>query len=53
MKFGTECPEKNGRNGRFYTKICIFEVIAFVWLKPLLIDETIMGATEFSSRWNK
>jgi hypothetical protein len=33
--------------------ISIVEVIVFVWLKPLLIDEIIMSTTEMLSRCNK
>ena len=52
IKFRTKCPEKNGKNRRFCKRICIFEIMVFVDIPPLIAG-IIMRTTEFSSRRNK
>ena len=52
IKFRTECPEKNGKNRRFCKRICIFKIMVFVDISPLIAG-TIIRTMEFSSRRDK
>ena len=45
--------KKMGEIDGLYVIICIFEVIKFVQLKPLLIGKIIVRAEEILFRWNK